>query len=393
MREEKAHYFDGDAIRKKALRFFGRGEVQSAYLAGDETLFPLRIGLKKVTEKTIRDDFEHVRREAKALEMSELPCVQRTCRFASIGEQRLPEAVVFESREAYLEVLGLSEAFREFQHESAVILGAFETLRELLVRKPLLIEQYAGAWERLVAVCRFLLAHPSPGIYLRQLPIEGVDTKFVEAHRKVFDLLLTHLLPEQAYDVSITALSNGGFERKYGFRTSPLQVRFRILDAACEIAGQSDMTLTAEGFAALSLEVDMLFIVENKATFLAFPSHSRAMVVFGGGYGFSALKPAAWMASKRLLYWGDLDSHGFAILSQLRSLFPQAESLMMDRETVERYALLAVEEPEGKIFHGTVTGLLQEEKTLFEELRSRRCRLEQERIPYDYVQRKLEELL
>jgi hypothetical protein len=389
----KARYFDSDSVRKKARRLFGRGALQSAYLAQDDSLFPLKIGLKKITEKTIRNDFERVRREAKAFEASGLPCLLRTYRFAAIGEQRLPEAVVFENRETYLEVLGLKDAFADFQHQSAVVLDAFEALREVFVRKPLLVAEYAGAWERLVAVCRFLFAHPRPGIYLRQLPIEGVDTKFVEAHRKVLDLLLTHLLPEQAYDASITVLSNGGFERKYGFRTPPLQVRFRILDAACEIAGQSDMTLTAEGFATLSLEVDTLFIVENKATFLAFPPRRRSMVVFGGGYGFAPLRPAAWMALKRIIYWGDLDSHGFAILSQLRSVFPQAESLMMDHETAERFAHLAVEEPEGKTFFGELTGLKQKERALFEELRKRRFRLEQERIPYDYVQRKLEELL
>jgi hypothetical protein len=34
-----------------------------------------------------------------------------------------------------------------------------------------------------------------------------------------------------------------------------------------------------------------------------------------------------------VLYWGDLDTHGFAILDELRAHCPHAESLLMNRAT------------------------------------------------------------
>jgi len=33
-------------------------------------------------------------------------------------------------------------------------------------------------------------------------------------------------------------------------------------------------------------------------------------------------------------YWGDLDTHGFAILNQLRAWLPQTRSFLMDRQTL-----------------------------------------------------------
>ncbi len=383
-----ARRFDPDAVLKKARRLYERGKVQAAFLENDERFFPVRIGLGKLSEKAIRSDFDRVRREAEALERSGLPLERRRFRFASIGEQRLPVAVVFETRERLLEALGLTETFERFMRESGLLLAAFPALRPLLIEKPLLIESVSGDWERLVAVCRFLVSHPRPGIYLRQLPVEGVDTKFVESRRKVLDLLLTHLLDATAFDAEITSLASGGFERKYGFRTPQPMIRFRLLDETCAIAGQSDLALPADAFATLAPEgVETVFVVENKATFLAFPPHPRAMVIFGSGYGAHELKAAAWLAGKRLYYWGDLDTHGFAILSQFRGTFPRTRSLMMDAQTLERFVSLAVEEPAGRRFEAEAPGLTPEETDVFERMRREGLRLEQERIPFEYVEK------
>lgn len=60
----------------------------------------------------------------------------------------------------------------------------------------------------------------------------------------------------------------------------------------------------------------------------------RAMVIFGAGYGFDNLAEARWLGMLEIHYWGDIDTHGFAILNQLRKYFPHAQSLLMDRETL-----------------------------------------------------------
>lgn len=44
----------------------------------------------------------------------------------------------------------------------------------------------------------------------------------------------------------------------------------------------------------------------------------------------NVLRDAGWLADCTLWYWGDLDTQGFAILSQLRGYWPQTRSFLMD---------------------------------------------------------------
>ena len=377
------HYFDHKALLKKASRYYERGIVQRAWIEGDETLFPLRILFKRIGEKTIREHYPAIRREAEALGRVSLPFEYRDFRFPSIGEQRLPVALRFEERDTLLTALGKEEAFRDFVAESRNVLEAFPSLKRLLIEKPLLIEKYSGAWHRLVQVCRFFLDHPRPDIYLRELPVEGVDTKFIERHRKVLDLLLSSLLPAEAYDPEITTLASGAFERKYGLRYPLPQIRFRILDTALTLSGLDDLAIPVDSFAQLDLSVEKVFVVENKMSFLSFPKAERSIVIFGSGYGVGYLKTAKWLQESTLIYWGDIDSHGFAILSQFRSSFGEVRSMLMDEETLGRYRSLCVEEPSDKRFEGEASSLTEEERSVLERIRTEHLRLEQERIPFD----------
>jgi len=80
--------------------------------------------------------------------------------------------------------------------------------------------------------------------------------------------------------------------------------------------------------------VRRVFITENEINFLAFPPVADGLVVFGAGYGFEALAQAGWLSNCALHYWGDIDTHGFAILDQLRAHHLHAQYLLMDRQTL-----------------------------------------------------------
>ena len=69
-------------------------------------------------------------------------------------------------------------------------------------------------------------------------------------------------------------------------------------------------------------------------TYLAFPLAGDAIAVFGDGYAVNVLARLGWLAALDLTYWGDLDTHGFAILNRLRHRFPHARSILMDRDTL-----------------------------------------------------------
>lgn len=118
-------------------------------------------------------------------------------------------------------------------------------------------------------------------------------------------------------------------------------------------------------------------------------------MVFGLGYGLERLGAVPWLRHTRIFYWGDLDTHGFAILDKLRGIFPEACSFLMDRETLLAHRALWGSEPErhDKPLHR----LTAAETSLYDDLRhdrlGERVRLEQERIGFDHVARAVRQCL
>ena len=133
------------------------------------------------------------------------------------------------------------------------------------------------------------------------------------------------------------------------------------------------------------------YVVENEITYLAFPLPGDAIVIFGGGYAVDVLEPLGWLTDLVLVYWGDIDTHGFAILNRLRSTFPTARSLLMDRETLVAHRELWGQEQTPS--RATLSRLDPEEQALFDDLDHDRLgekvRFEQERLSYACLERSL----
>lgn len=180
----------------------------------------------------------------------------------------------------------------------------------------------------------------------------------------------------------------------------PITLRLRFLDPACAIVPGGDgpplmdIALTSAALAALNPPVERVFMTENETNFLAFPPAPGSLVLFGAGYGIGTLAGAQWLRERALHYWGDIDTHGFAILDQLRGYAPHAQSFLMDRAT-----LLAHGEHwsrEASPVTRDLPRLTADEAALYDELRMNRLgtsvRLEQERIGFATVQRTVLEL-
>ncbi|MCG5529669.1 DUF3322 domain-containing protein [Halorhodospira halochloris] len=387
-------------LREQLLKRWYRGEILRARVLGEEQ-FPLQLRLKRPDSKQMGEDFGAVRdwvRELCAGERSQLGYgyeLQWQCHNHRVhGRNDLPVAAVVPSEADALRLIGKKEAAARFDRISRYALQRFPELRNWLARRPLTALDYAAEWEQLLAVLDYFRANPRPGLYLRQLDIPGVDTKFIEARRKLLIELLDCVLPESA--INHQAAGARRFAERYGLAQEPAQVRLRLLDDTCAIAGLSDLTLIAEEFRRLDPDVDTVFITENKVNGLAFPAHPRALVIFGLGYGLERLAEVPWLMRTRVLYWGDIDTHGFAILDRLRRSLPHAESLLMDRATLEAHRSLWTSEPAEHRFGGELERLSPAEAALFADLCAdslgERVRLEQERIGFGWVQGRLEML-
>jgi hypothetical protein len=173
-----------------------------------------------------------------------------------------------------------------------------------------------------------------------------------------------------------------------GLRQAPFTVRIRILDPAlrCHVGGLSDIAAPLEDLRTLTLPAQKVVIVENLQTGLAFEERPGSVVIMGLGYGVTALSGIPWIAAADCLYWGDIDTHGFAILNRARSCLRSVNSILMDESTLLRYRDLWVTEKD-QYSAPDLPLLTDSERQVYRGLKEQRwgtnVRLEQERIAWD----------
>lgn len=382
-----------EAIRARAERLWTGPKLLAAAIEG-ETLFPWSVALAPPASGQLLERFSAVREWVAALRAHSHEQLgygyrleYRALNHRQLGPQQIPTLARFDSIEELLRFIDREADYRRFLSLADTLLQAQPSLRDWLITHPHQLLTQAEAWPRLLAVIDYLQRRPRPGCYLRELPIAGIDSKFIETHRGLLRDLLNSALPASAIDAGETALTAGGFERRFGLAYDQPLLRLRWLDPQRPSPWRlDDISLPLDAFRALDPPIRRLFITENKVNGLSFPPHPGAMVLFGLGYGIHALEAVPWLAGCEIHYWGDIDSHGFAILAALRRHHPQVRSLLMDRDTLLAHGELWGEEPEGKRHLAELEGLTPEEAELFDELRNDRIRprlrLEQERIDF-----------
>jgi hypothetical protein len=387
-------------LKAQLNRLWERGELLRPLVSDDvagASGFPLRLRLKGPGSADLADRFEAVR--AWIAELTAIPRLRiawRAVNHRVLGPQRLPEAIWVDTLDDALAIIGKRGDAARFSHCTALTRSKQPALLDWLGKRPLQAIALAEDWERLLAVVDWLSRHPRPGIYIRQVDIPGIHSKFIEAHRGVLSELLDLVLPAEA--VAADRVGVGRFAARYGFLDKPNRVRFRLLDDAVPLLpgpGRADVTLDAESFARLAIPIRRVFITENETNFLAFPDATASLVVFGSGYGWDALAQAEWLGTCTLHYWGDIDTHGFAILDQLRGRFGRVASFLMDRATLMAHETLWGEESD-QVMHD-LPRLTESERALFDDLRDNRIRkglrLEQERVGFRWVETALADVL
>lgn len=236
-------------------------------------------------------------------------------------------------------------------------------------------------WENILKVCRYFKQNPKPNLYIRELPIK-VHTKFVERNQSVIRELLNTLISQYVCS------EEKEFEKRFNLKYAESQIRFKVLDRAIAekfFSGIDDIAIPISQFEALNLPIKKVLIVENKTTLyttLTLPEMNDTIAIFGSGYSVYNLKNVHWFANLELLYWGDIDVQGFEILSQFRGYFPLTKSVLMDIVTFEKF----FENDLGTQTNiCTLHNLTETEQKLYEILKTNNWRLEQEKIPFDYV--------
>jgi len=305
----------------------------------------------------------------------------QTVKTKSIGKQSLPESIYFETEKDFLKYLGKEKEVELFMQNCRKVSSVFPELKDWIIKNPAKIIQNQEEWEGLLKVCIYFKNTPRPNLYIRELPIK-VHTKFIERHQSIiWDLLEFIIEPFVNTDVK-------EFEKRFNLKYKEPLVRFKILDkeiSTSYFSGVDDLAIPISQFESLKLPINKVIVVENKTTLyttLTLPKMKNAIAIFGSGYSVHNLRSASWLSKVELLYWGDIDAQGFEILSQFRGYFPNTKSILMDKLTFDNFF---------ENDSGTPTSIAEQlflneaEQLLYDILKINNWRLEQEKIPFEYV--------
>lgn len=377
-------------IVKKAERRYR--EVLCAHL-NDETSFPLEFPVGRLSKNLAerRQQIDDLRQRSKENIEQGYALEWQTVNWRDLGKQTTPRRVVIETLDDYLAVVHKRTEYIQFVSDVERIRLQFPELESWLCANPQAIIEYHGYWDDLLAVCDYFVKHPRPNMYVRELLIP-VHTKFIEQHSRILRDLLDTLLPADAVTPDAT-----DFNERFGLKSPSPTIRLRLLEEQLDWKyglRLDDLTLPVEQLAHLladHIQPKTVIIAENMMNFLTLPSYPASVGLFGRGFAVQLLANVSWLNQCHIIYWGDLDGHGFQILSDLRKLFPHVRSVMMDQQTLDDHAEYVV--AGNRVGVNRFDGLTEVETVVARHVLEHNLRLEQEHIPQAYSLTRLKHAL
>ncbi|WP_320122979.1 Wadjet anti-phage system protein JetD domain-containing protein [uncultured Sphaerochaeta sp.] len=375
-------------IREKLLEKWNKG----FFLKNHTQVFPYSVSLGTIPSKQITEAFNEVREWIKLYQENNQ--VAQFTQWIEInhqyyGKSNIPKSLVFTTTLELAEYLHKDNEYKIFMQDLCILAQYHKNLRIWGERHPLNLLLIHADLHRLLYLLTWMIKNPRPNIYLRQIDLPEIDTKFTETHKKTLTAWLDATLPEQHIH-----FESSRFEHRFGYKSKPELIRFRILDSDLNWNGCDDISIPAYEFCNLyndveTIPVQHVFVVENDICALSFPIASKSIVIFGRGYHFDHIRECEWLHRVKLHYWGDIDTHGFSILNEFRTLFKHTTSFLMDRFTLFTHKTSWGNEPKQTTLD--LPSLTNDELMLFNELRYNticsNLRLEQEFIHFHLVEK------
>ncbi|MEW2144178.1 Wadjet anti-phage system protein JetD domain-containing protein [Micromonospora vinacea] len=189
----------------------------------------------------------------------------------------------------------------------------------------------------LINAVTWLRQHPDAGNWtLRQLPVPGMHTKWLDTHGALLR------------DVA-------GRDVRDEVRPRLTVMHLTYVDPQHAASGRRRHDAWTTGDVHdIAYQPRLVLVVENRDSRLWFPPISDTIVVEGGGKAAAALLAnVPWIRSANyVVYWGDIDADGYAILDHFRAALAvpapdgapaeHVTSILMEATDLHRYSLHGV---------------------------------------------------
>ena len=159
-------------LHAQVHRLWERGDLLRV-MAGEEARFPLRLKLNVPSSAELLEHFALV--SDWTADLMTLPQVRhflaRVQTHRVLGTRRVPESVWVADVDNAITLIGKQREAMRFQKALALTRKKHSALLPWLMKFPLQAIEFSEDWNRLLEVADWMVAHPRPGIYLRQIDI------------------------------------------------------------------------------------------------------------------------------------------------------------------------------------------------------------------------------
>lgn len=365
-------------LKLKLRKQWGNNDTREIRLLAGDDVWPLTLSIGRPSPSLLASDLDAVKRHIDAwrrVKIGEVLWEPMAYR-ATAESVSVPTGWKLSKPSEWIEACEDPSIRREFEDLSQVVAQTDPRFHPLLVRRRSLWRE--KCLEEIAQAAQLALAL-SPGIAegkpLRALSIGGNDTKLIERHNQLVTMLL-----DVRYDGEVSQL---GLETFLGaaFESDRWLL---VIDLDGSLLPFQKMRVRSSELQETMLPGENLLLVENESSQHQLPTLEKTVAVLGSGFDLGWIA-GSWLQSKRVGYWGDIDTWGLQFLGSARDNLSHLDALLMSEQVYDRFAAASVPE---KVVAGEATpsGLNEAESSLYERLlREPRGRLEQEFIPAELV--------
>lgn len=231
-------------------------------------------------------------------------------------------------------------------------------------------------FDGIVMIAHYIREHPGLNIHQRTIHLPGIDTKFVERHRPQIELLL----------------NEGEFKLK-DHRSVEIIVCYRDPDHMAASSRRCDVIIPGYSDTPFEYVPKTIVVCENKHSAMFMAPREGLITMMGVGYSASARMMTELRIAHHphLIYWGDIDLEGLAILANTRKAGLQITSICMDAHTARKYKNYDVIPQHTSKIEINPVFLTEAERGALRMLKSGQIhRIEQEKLPENYVSHQLD---